>query len=79
VFNLLVYLIQHRGSVVSKQELLKHVWPKQYITAATLSGCVMAARKAVGNSDSAQRVIQTLHGRGSRFVPAMQEQAPPRP
>jgi Transcriptional regulatory protein, C terminal len=71
VFNVLVYLVQQRGSVVSKQELLEHVWPDRYITAATLSGCVMAARKAVGDSGSAQRVIQTLHGRGYRLVPAM--------
>jgi DNA-binding winged helix-turn-helix (wHTH) protein len=76
VCDVLAYLGQHRGSVVSKQELLEHVWPDQYISEATLSGCVMAARKAVGDSGPAQQVIQTLHGCGYRFVPAIEAQAP---
>lgn len=68
VFDVLAYLVQRRDSVVSKDDILTHIWPDQYISEATLSGCIMAARKAVGDSGRTQRVIQTAHGRGYRFV-----------
>jgi DNA-binding winged helix-turn-helix (wHTH) protein/tetratricopeptide (TPR) repeat protein len=75
VFDLLLYLVQRRDSVVSKDDLLEHLWPNQYISEATLSGCVMAARKAVGDSGQTQRTIQTVRGRGYRFVAAIEEHA----
>jgi DNA-binding winged helix-turn-helix (wHTH) protein len=64
VFDLLLYLIQCRDRVVTKQELLTHLWPQQFVSDAALSYCVMAARKAVGDSGRTQRVIKTLHERG---------------
>src|SRR5919108_5693881 len=74
VFEVLEYLIRHRERVVSKDELLEHVWPHQFIADGTLNACLMAVRKAIGDSGQAQRCIQTLHGRGYRFVAAVEEQ-----
>ena len=73
VFNVLAYLIQQRHRTVTRQELLEHLWPEQYISDAVLSYCIMAARKAVGDSGRVQRVIKTVHGRGFRFVALLQE------
>jgi DNA-binding winged helix-turn-helix (wHTH) protein len=73
VFNVLAYLIEHRHRTVTRQELLEHLWPEQYISDAVLSYCIMAARKAVGDSGRVQRIIKTVHGRGFRFVAALQE------
>jgi DNA-binding winged helix-turn-helix (wHTH) protein len=73
--NVLAYLIQHRDRVVTKQELFEHLWPEQFISEAVLSYCIMAARKAVGDSGRAQRVIKTLHDRGYRFVPTLEGRA----
>jgi class 3 adenylate cyclase len=68
VFDVLAYLLAHRERVVSKQELLEQLWPKQFVGEATLNTCIQAARQAVGDAGQAQRVILTLHGRGYRFV-----------
>jgi class 3 adenylate cyclase/DNA-binding winged helix-turn-helix (wHTH) protein/tetratricopeptide (TPR) repeat protein len=73
VFDVLVYLVQHRDRVVSKDELLDRLWPAQFISDAVLHTRIMAARKAVGDSGQTQRVIKTLRGRGYRFVAPVQE------
>jgi DNA-binding winged helix-turn-helix (wHTH) protein len=73
VFNVLAYLIQHRDRVVSKQDLIDSLWPGRFVTDATLTSQVMAVRRAVGDRGREQRVIQTLHGRGYRFIAAVEE------
>src|SRR5262249_26462635 len=79
VFDVLSYLIAHRDRVVSQQDLLEHLWPQQFIGEATLKSCIKEARRAVGDTGKAQRIIQTLHGRGYRFVAAVEEasESPP--
>jgi DNA-binding winged helix-turn-helix (wHTH) protein/predicted ATPase len=73
VFAVLHYLIQHRDRVVTRQELLEHVWPERFISEATLDHRVMEARQAIGDSGQTQRRIHTLRGRGYRFVGAVEE------
>ena len=68
VFDVLAYLVEHRSRVVSKQELLDAVWQTSFVSEATLTSRIKAARQAVGDDGSAQRVIRTSHGRGYRFV-----------
>ena len=53
VFQVLTTLIEHRHRVVPRDELLAHVWPDQCVGEETLTSCVKAARRAVG--DSGQR------------------------
>jgi len=73
VFNVLAYLMQHHDRTVMRQELLEQLWPEQFISDAVLSYCIMAARKAIGDSGRTQRIIKTVHGRGFRFVAPLQE------
>ena len=73
VFDLLTHLIRQRDRVVTKQELLTHLWPQQFVSDAALGYCIRAARKAVGDSGRDQRVIKTLYERGYRFVAAVEE------
>lgn len=68
VFDLLVYLIRHRDRVLTREELFEAVWDGREVSDATLSNHVMSARKALGDSGEMQRVIQTVRGRGYRFV-----------
>jgi len=79
VFDVLSYLIAERDRVVSQQDLLEHLWPQQCVGEATLKSCIKEARRAVGDTGKAQRIIQTLHGRGYRFVAAVEEtsESPP--
>jgi len=81
VFNVLAYLIQHRDHVVSREELLDHLWPGLFTSESLLNNCIMEARKAVADNGQVQRVIRTIHGRGYRFIAPMaepREEHPPR-
>jgi DNA-binding winged helix-turn-helix (wHTH) protein/tetratricopeptide (TPR) repeat protein len=73
VLAILLYLLQHRDRLITRQELLEHVWPERFISETTLDHRVMQVRQAIGDSGQAQRRIQTLRGRGYRFVGAVEE------
>ena len=68
VFQVLLHLLTHRERVVDKQELCQQVWSQQGISDATLESTIRAVRQAVGDNGKEQRIIQTLHGHGYRFV-----------
>lgn len=68
VFALLVLLIEHRDRLVSKSEIFDLLWKGKVVTDSTLTSCIKSARKAVGDSGKAQRVIKTIHGKGFRFI-----------
>ena len=68
VFQVLLYLLEHRERVVTKDELCTQVWPNQFISEATLESTVRAVRQAIGDSGQGQRLIQTVYSRGYRFV-----------
>jgi class 3 adenylate cyclase/tetratricopeptide (TPR) repeat protein len=70
VFQVLAYLLAHRDRVVPKHELLEHLWPDQFVGDATLTSCITALRKALGDDG------RTLHGQGYRFVAAVEVQEP---
>jgi len=68
VFRLLQHLIENRGRVVSKDELIDQVWEGRIVSDATLSSRINAARRAVGDDGKKQAVIRTMARRGFRFV-----------
>ena len=73
VLDMLLYLIQHRDRVVSRQELLDHIWPERFISETSLDHRLMQVRQAIGDSGQRQCRIKTLRGRGYRFVAAVEE------
>ena len=64
VFDLLVYLIRNRDRVVTKDDLLSAVWGGRIVSESTLTSRINAARKAVGDSGEAQRLIRTVASQG---------------
>ena len=68
VFDLLVYLVENRERVASRDELLEALWQGKVVSDAALAARLKDARKAVGDSGSKQTVIKTLHGRGYQFI-----------
>ncbi len=68
VFQVLSYLVEHRDRVVEKQELAEQLWPGQFISDSPLESTIRAVRHALGDNGRAQRLIETLYGRGYRFV-----------
>jgi pimeloyl-ACP methyl ester carboxylesterase len=75
VFEVLVHLLVNRGRVVPKEELLDTVWGDRFVSDSALSTRIKQVRQAVGDDGHAQRVIKTVHGRGYRFVAALDESA----
>jgi TolB-like protein len=74
VFDLLVYLVQNRERVVSKDDLIASVWGGRVVSDSTLTSRINAARTAVGDSGQNQKLIKTIARKGLRFVGAVQRQ-----
>lgn len=77
VFDLLLYLIQNRDRVASKDDLIASVWGGRIVSDSTLDSRINAARKAVGDSGDEQRLIRTVTRKGVRFVGAVDEATEP--
>jgi DNA-binding winged helix-turn-helix (wHTH) protein len=76
-FDLLLYLIDHRDRVASKDELLQSLWPDQFVEESNLAQHVFLLRKALSRHDSGRKIIETIPGRGYRFTAALEiEQRP---
>lgn len=73
VFDLLLYLIQNREHVVSKDDLLEAVWSGRIVAESTLTSHINAVRKAIGDSGEEQRLVRTITRKGFRFVGEIKE------
>ena len=70
-FAVLVYLAANPGRLVPKGELLEVVWPATAVTDWVLTSCIRELRDALGDDARQPRVVETVYGRGYRFVAAM--------
>ena len=77
VFDLLLYLVQNRNQVVTRDDLLQAVWGGRIVSDSTLTGHVNAVRKAIGDTGKEQRLIRTVSRKGLRFVGQVREDLPP--
>ena len=68
VFDLLVYLIENRDRVVSKDDLIASVWGGRIVSDSALDSRINAVRKALGDSGKEQRLIRTIARKGIRLV-----------
>lgn len=74
-FEVLVYLIAHRDRVVSKDDLLRDLWPGTFVQENNLVRHVSTLRKALGQRPEDHDYVLTVQGRGYRFVAAVTELA----
>ena len=68
VFDTLVCLVRNRGRLLTKDELLKEVWPGTFVEEVNLAVNISTLRKTLGESPQDPRYIATVQGRGYRFV-----------
>ena len=68
VFDVLRYLVAQNGRLVSKDELLQSVWPRETIHEGVVAQNIAILRRALGDSRDEAKLIQTVHGRGYRFI-----------
>ena len=71
-FQVLLVLISRRKEVVTKDELLKTVWPDTFVEEANLSRNIFLLRKALGEGPHDHQYIVTVPGRGYRFAEDIQ-------
>jgi pimeloyl-ACP methyl ester carboxylesterase/DNA-binding winged helix-turn-helix (wHTH) protein len=68
VFEVLVHLIRNQDRVVGADELFDVVWRGRIVSLSTLTSRISAARVAIGDTGSDQRLIRTISRRGYRFI-----------
>jgi Tol biopolymer transport system component/DNA-binding winged helix-turn-helix (wHTH) protein len=71
-FQILLVLIRNRKELVTKDELLKAVWPDTFVEEANLSRNIFLLRKALGESPQDHQYVVTVPGRGYRFAEEVQ-------
>lgn len=79
VFETLLFLIQHRGEVAKKDEILESVWPDTFVEEGNLAQNIFLLRKALGEEKNEHRYIVTIPGVGYRFVSPVKEYEGRRP
>jgi len=67
-FDVLAYLVEHVGRVVTQDEILEALWPETYVNPEVLRKNIQEIRKALGDRPDNPEFIETLPKRGYRFV-----------
>jgi DNA-binding winged helix-turn-helix (wHTH) protein len=70
-YDVLVALVQQRGRLVTKDELLKRIWPESFVEEGGLTVHMSALRKALGEDARRPIYIETVAGSGYRFIAAV--------
>ena len=70
--EILIALIERRGELVSKQDLMARVWPKVFVDPSNLTVHMSALRRALRDGHDGNRFIINIKGRGYRFVASVE-------
>lgn len=73
VLSTLLLLVRNNGRIVEKDDLMKEVWPDEYVEEGNLAQHIFILRRALGESTENPRYIETVPRRGYRFVATMIE------
>ena len=68
VFNLIVFLIENKSKVVSRDEILDSLWQGKIVSDTSINNHVKSARKILGDDGKKQQVIKTIHSRGYQLI-----------
>ena len=71
--SILLVLLENRGLVMEKEDLIQRVWPDTFVTEANLTQNISSLRKALGERANDHRYVVTVPGRGYSFVAEVQE------
>ena len=67
-FDLLIFLIEHRGRVVDKQELFERIWKQSFVTDSALAQEIKNIRHVIGDDARSPHYIETVPKHGYRFI-----------
>ncbi len=75
-FDVLAYLVEHAGQLVTQDEILEALWSETYVNPEVLRKYILEVRKTLGDRPDNPEFIETLPKRGYRFVaPVLEENA----
>ena len=67
-FDVLAYLVEHAGQVVTQDEILEALWPETYVNPEVLRKYILEIRKALGDRPNNPEFIETVPKRGYQFI-----------
>ena len=73
IFETLCVLVEAQGRLVDKDELINRVWPDAVVEEGNLAHNISALRKTLGEPATGQKYVETVPGRGYRFVAPIRE------
>jgi DNA-binding winged helix-turn-helix (wHTH) protein/Flp pilus assembly protein TadD len=76
-FDLLLYFLQNSGRVLSKDELLKNIWPDTFVDENSLAKSISLLRKALEENPPESTLVLTVPGRGYQFSGVVELAGPP--
>jgi TolB-like protein/Tfp pilus assembly protein PilF len=68
VFDILLMLVQNSGHILSKDDVMNHVWSDTAVEEGNISRTISTLRNALGERPHERRYIETIPWRGYRFV-----------
>jgi DNA-binding winged helix-turn-helix (wHTH) protein len=77
--ELLLFLVERRGELVTREEIIERIWGKDVFldTDTSINAAVRKIRQVLKDDPEKPRFVQTIVGKGYRFVTAMVEVRPP--
>ena len=78
-FDVLHYLVEHPGRLVTSDELLEALWEETYVNPEVVRNYIKQIRKALGDSPGEPTFIETIPKRGYQFIAIVTEEACPGP
>jgi len=73
VFDTLVALVENRGRVLGKDELMEMLWPDSFVEESNLTQTIYMLRKALGEGPDDHHYVETIPKRGYRFLAAVRQ------
>src|SRR5258705_6460522 len=73
IFDTLLYLVSHHGTVINKDELMSAIWPDTIVEENNLNKNISVLRHVLGENPGEHRYIVTVPGKGYKFVASVVE------
>jgi DNA-binding winged helix-turn-helix (wHTH) protein/TolB-like protein len=72
-FELLLFLVQNQGRLLSKEQIMETLWPGSFVEEANLTVSISVLRKVLGEKEGSLRYIETIPKKGYRFIASVRE------
>ena len=73
-FDVLRYLVEHAGKLVTRDELLNALWSEKYVNPELINKYILEIRKALGDRPDKPAFVETISKRGYRFIAAVRDE-----